>query len=166
VAGNFRIVRRLAHAHDLGRAQLQQSFERPGMGSDRPKFSTINATIEKLTEAATWRGPWSRRQRCILPAIGFYEWQVQADGRSKQPYYITANDQAIFGFAGLWDRSKREDGTKVESCTIVTMSFATKLSGNGGNLHLLSMSGLIIGNSFPRTSLLAHATQKIGCIRI
>src|SRR5271170_726175 len=87
----------------------------------QPKYSTINATIEKLTEAASWKGPWSRGQRCILPAAGFYEWQVQTDGKTKQPYYITANDQAIFGFAGLWDRSKRDDGTGVESCAIITM---------------------------------------------
>jgi hypothetical protein len=35
-----------------------------------PKFSTINATIEKLTEAASWRGRWMRGQRCIMPATG------------------------------------------------------------------------------------------------
>jgi len=92
----------------------------------QPKYSTINSTIEKLTQAATWRGPWSRGRRCILPATGFYEWKVQADGKTKQPYYITANDQAIFGFAGLWDRSKRDDGTTIESCTFVTMP-ASKL---------------------------------------
>jgi putative SOS response-associated peptidase YedK len=51
----------------------------------QPKYSTINATVEKLTEAATWRGPWRRGQRCILPAFGFYEWQVLADGKTKQP---------------------------------------------------------------------------------
>ena len=38
----------------------------------RPKYSTINATVEKLTEAATWCGPWSRGQRCILPATCFF----------------------------------------------------------------------------------------------
>ena len=86
-----------------------------------PKYSTINATLEKLTDAATWRGPWSRGQRCIVPALGFYEWQVQPDGKSKRPYYITCNDQEIFGFAGLWDSSKREDGTRIESCTIITL---------------------------------------------
>src|ERR1700675_1116781 len=37
----------------------------------QPKFSTINATVEKLTDAATWRGPWRRGQRCITPAFGF-----------------------------------------------------------------------------------------------
>jgi putative SOS response-associated peptidase YedK len=87
----------------------------------QPKFSTINATVEKLTDAATWRGPWQRGQRCILPALGFYEWQVQADGKTKQPFYITVNDQDVFGFAGLWDKSTGADGVAVQSCTIVTM---------------------------------------------
>ena len=87
----------------------------------QPKYSTINATVEKLTDAATWRGPWTRGQRCILPALGFFEWQVQADGKSKQPFYLTLNDQDVFGFAGLWDTSKGADGVAVESCTIVTM---------------------------------------------
>ena len=40
----------------------------------QPKYSTINATIEKLTDGATWRGPWKRGQRCIMPATGFFEW--------------------------------------------------------------------------------------------
>jgi putative SOS response-associated peptidase YedK len=87
----------------------------------QPKYSTINATVEKLKDGATWRGPWKRGQRCILPALGFYEWQVQADGKRKQPFYITLNDQDVFGFAGLWDSSTGADGVDVESCTIVTM---------------------------------------------
>ena len=87
----------------------------------QPKYSTINATVEKLTDAATWRSPWKRGQRCIIPALGFFERQVQADGKSKQPFYITLNDQEVFGFAGLWDSSIGADGVAVESCTIVTM---------------------------------------------
>jgi putative SOS response-associated peptidase YedK len=87
----------------------------------QPKYSTINATVEKLTDGATWRGPWKRGQRCIIPALGFFEWQVQADGKSKQPFYITMNDQDVFGFAGLWDSSVGADSVAVESCTIVTM---------------------------------------------
>jgi putative SOS response-associated peptidase YedK len=39
----------------------------------QPKYSTINATVEKLKDGATWRGPWKRGQRCIMPALGFYE---------------------------------------------------------------------------------------------
>jgi putative SOS response-associated peptidase YedK len=56
-----------------------------------------------------------------MPTTGFFEWQLLVDGKTKQPYYITLNDQDIFGFAALWDSSKRDDGVTVESCTIVTM---------------------------------------------
>jgi putative SOS response-associated peptidase YedK len=85
-----------------------------------PKYSTINATIEKLNDGASWRGPWKRGQRCILPAQGFYEWHVNEDG-SKTPFYITCADQPVFGFAGLWDSSRTDDGAALESCTIITM---------------------------------------------
>jgi putative SOS response-associated peptidase YedK len=85
-----------------------------------PKYSTINATIEKLTDGPTWRGPWKRGQRCILPAAGFYEWHVNDDG-SKTPFYVTMADQPVFGFAGLWDRSVTAEGAALESCTIITM---------------------------------------------
>jgi putative SOS response-associated peptidase YedK len=85
-----------------------------------PKYSTINATIEKLIDEASWRGPWKRGQRCILPAQGFYEWHVNEDG-SKTPFYITCADQPVFGFAGLWDSSRSAEGTVLESCTIITM---------------------------------------------
>jgi len=85
-----------------------------------PKYSTINATIEKLTDGPTWRGPWKRGQRCVLPATGFYEWHVNEDG-SKTPFYITMADQPVFGFAGLWDRSVSAEGNAIDSCTIITM---------------------------------------------
>jgi putative SOS response-associated peptidase YedK len=71
-----------------------------------PKYSTINARVETVQTAASYKGPWSRGQRCLVVAEGFYEWQLQADGKSKVPYYITTNDQPIFAFAGLWDSSR------------------------------------------------------------
>jgi putative SOS response-associated peptidase YedK len=85
-----------------------------------PKYSTINARVETIASAASYRGPWKRGQRCLLPATGFYEWHVNDDGR-KQAYYIHLADQEVFGLAGLWDRSEAADGTVTESCTIVTM---------------------------------------------
>lgn len=84
------------------------------------KYSTINARIETIETAASYRGPWKRGQRCIMPASGFYEWHLNDDGR-KQPFYIHLNDQDVFGFAGLWDRSESDDGKALESCTIITM---------------------------------------------
>ena len=85
-----------------------------------PKYSTINARVETIETAASYRNPWKRGQRCVLPAAGFYEWHVKADG-TKQPYYITVVDQELFGFAGLWERSTSADGATLESATIITM---------------------------------------------
>ena len=84
------------------------------------KFSTINARVETFASAAAFRGAWKRGQRCIQPASGFYEWHLDADGR-KTPYLITLADQELFGFAGLWDFSVRDDGAVIESCAHITL---------------------------------------------
>jgi putative SOS response-associated peptidase YedK len=86
-----------------------------------PKYSTINARIETLRTAPSYRGPWSRGQRCLVVAQGFYEWQTQPDGKSRVPYYIHLNDQEIFAYAGLWDASRTAQGRWVESCVHLTM---------------------------------------------
>jgi putative SOS response-associated peptidase YedK len=85
-----------------------------------PKYSTINAPVEQIETGPAWRDPWQRGLRCIMPADGFYEWHVNADG-SKQPFAIELADQSIFGFAALRDRSRAADGTEIDSCTIVTL---------------------------------------------
>ena len=84
------------------------------------KYSTINARIETMGTTASYRGPWQRGQRCLQVACGFYEWHEDAAGR-KAPYYIHLNDQSIFAFAGLWDRSIKADGTAVTSCAHITL---------------------------------------------
>jgi putative SOS response-associated peptidase YedK len=56
------------------------------------------------------------RDRCIIPASGYYEWLKRPDGR--QPYFISAADGGVLRFAGLWDRWKNlETGGPVVSCT-------------------------------------------------
>ena len=85
-----------------------------------PGFSTINAKVENLAKAATWRGPWQRGQRCLFPAAGFYEWQVQADG-TKRPHYIRpAAAGELFSIAGIYDSSTTADGQRILSCAIIT----------------------------------------------
>jgi putative SOS response-associated peptidase YedK len=86
-----------------------------------PKYSTINARVETVQTAASYRGPWQRGQRCLQVAQGFYEWQVQSDGKTKVPYYIHTNDQPIFAFAALWDTSKTDTEQVIESVTHITV---------------------------------------------
>jgi putative SOS response-associated peptidase YedK len=85
-----------------------------------PKYATINARIETIETAPSYKGAWNRAQRCIQITSGFYEWHIRADGR-KVPYFIHLADQDTFGFASLWDRSRRADGTWIESCALITL---------------------------------------------
>ena len=89
----------------------------------------INARGESLADKPSFRAAY-RRRRCVVPMNGFYEWQAVAGG--KQPFYIHAANDALFGLAGLWERWTRpEDGEIVDSFTIVT----TAAEGRMRELH-------------------------------
>jgi putative SOS response-associated peptidase YedK len=81
---------------------------------------SFNAPVETLASSADSREPWQRGRRCLVPALGFYEWHVNPDA-SEQPYYIHPDDQDVFGFAGLWALSSADANTVTECCSIVTL---------------------------------------------
>jgi putative SOS response-associated peptidase YedK len=84
------------------------------------KASTINATVERIETAPSYRDPWRRGQRCIFVMAGFYEPHVNEDG-SRDPFFVHLNDREVFGVAGLWDRSLKADGSPVFSAALVTV---------------------------------------------
>jgi putative SOS response-associated peptidase YedK len=89
----------------------------PGWADDTSVgYSMINARSETLLEKPSFKKPF-QRQRCIVPASGFYEWQKL--GKAKIPYYIRTLDQEVMGFAGLFDKWEK-DGQTVFSFTIIT----------------------------------------------
>jgi putative SOS response-associated peptidase YedK len=84
------------------------------------KASTINATVERIESAPSYRDAWRRAQRCIFVMGGFYEPHVNADG-SREPFFLHLADREVFGVAGLWDRSRQADGTYLFSCALITV---------------------------------------------
>jgi putative SOS response-associated peptidase YedK len=84
------------------------------------KVSTINATVERIETAPSYRDPWQHDRRCILVMGGFYEPHVNPDG-SRDPFFLKLVDREVFGVAGLWDRSRRRDGSWINSCTLITV---------------------------------------------
>ncbi|MDN3519699.1 SOS response-associated peptidase [Aquisalimonas lutea] len=83
------------------------------------KYSTINARVETVETAATYRNAWKREQRCVVPVLGYYEWKRVAD--RKQPYFIHMAGGEPFGLCGLWEASRAPDAELLESFTIVTV---------------------------------------------
>ena len=79
-------------------------------------YRTINARAETVAEKPAFRASFKAR-RCLVPATGFYEWQVREKGR-KQPYYIYGREGRPLTFAGLWESWKGPDGV-IESCSII-----------------------------------------------
>ncbi|HEX4953865.1 MAG TPA: SOS response-associated peptidase [Thermoanaerobaculia bacterium] len=77
----------------------------------------INARSETAAEKPSFRSAF-KRQRCLVLADGFYEWQKAAGG-VKQPFHIRLAGGGPFAFAGLWEHWQKE-GQTVESCTLLT----------------------------------------------
>lgn len=83
--------------------------------ASRIEFSTFNARTDKVSSAASYRVPF-RKRRCVIPALGWFEWQATPQGKIK--WWLHRQDHGIVSFAGLWDRWHRGDEV-IESCTII-----------------------------------------------
>jgi putative SOS response-associated peptidase YedK len=78
----------------------------------------INARAETLVEKPSFRN-LLKSKRCLVPADGFFEWQVTEHG--KVPYRILLKEEDIFSFAGLWDEwLDKSTGELLHTYTIIT----------------------------------------------
>lgn len=85
------------------------------------KFPTVNARSEELSAKASYRDPWARGQRCIIPAAAFFEpcWET---GRHV-PWRFRRADGLPWGLAGLWNTwTDKATGEIVESYTMLTIN--------------------------------------------
>ena len=87
------------------------------------KMKLINARSETAHEKPSFKYSL-RKQRCLIPADGFIEWQ----GTEKQPCYIYLKGQSLFAFAGLWSTWNYPEGKSLHTYTILTTEANKKLS--------------------------------------
>ena len=78
----------------------------------------INARCKTVATKPAFQSAFQKR-RCLVPASGFYEWQV-LDGKTKQPWHIFRADGGPLALAGLWEHWQSPDGNQLESCAIIT----------------------------------------------
>lgn len=99
-------------------------FLRWGLVPHWAKDATIGAKLnnargESVAEKPSFRDAFKRR-RCLVPADGFYEWK--ADGKIKQPYYISLKSGEPLAMGGLWESWKAPDGSILRTVCIITTS--------------------------------------------
>jgi putative SOS response-associated peptidase YedK len=86
----------------------------------------INARSETVDEKPSFRTAFSR-QRCLVPADGYYEWVKTESG--KQPMLIERSARQPFCFAGLWEQNRSlpfdKDGESAQSRPLVTCTIIT-----------------------------------------
>lgn len=82
------------------------------------KFSTINATAERIFESPVYRLP-IRKQRLLTPVDFYFEWKGYGDGM-KQPYLFRLKSRGSFAFGSVYDIWKDAEGKAFPSFSIVT----------------------------------------------
>lgn len=78
-------------------ALLRWNFAPPWLRD--PSRTQINARAETADEKPMFRDAF-KRQRCLVPADGWYEWRPHGDRR--QPVFFQFRDAAPFAFGGIW----------------------------------------------------------------
>ena len=78
----------------------------------------INARSETVATPAAFRDSFARK-RCLIPADGFYEWELPERGRN--PHWVHRADGYPMVFAGIW-ASRLDPETKRwhRTCSIIT----------------------------------------------
>ncbi len=94
------------------------------MEEAKPPRTSFIARLEEAAGKPMWRDAWARA-RCLIPAKGWYEWQVveytdAATGEIKvvkQPHFIRRADGKLLCFAGLMSYWKQpRTGKALRSC--------------------------------------------------
>lgn len=110
---NIRPTNRIALLHEAkgGMVLTTAPWQVPRAGGGRPM---INARIESR---GYWRRAWDEG-RCIIPALGYYEWT--GVGKERHPMYVTVKRNApVLFFAGFRVRG---------GCVIVTRDPARQIA--------------------------------------
>ena len=86
----------------------------------RSQSQAINARSESVHEKPTFRTAF-RQSRCLVPATGYYEWATELGRyKTKQPVFISRDDERLLAFAGIFDRWISPEGEIRDSVAIIT----------------------------------------------
>lgn len=79
----------------------------------------INVRAEIIHEKPAIKRAMTRN-RCIVPADGFYAWK-KAGKKSMIPYRFVLKNSEVFSFAGIWEEFEDTDGLEHQTFNIITV---------------------------------------------
>ena len=79
-----------------------------------------NARSETIAVKPSFRGPWKRKQFCIIPAMALYE--PNYEGGKPVRWRIHRKDDKPFAIAGIWDTWRKSPEELVRSMSMVTIN--------------------------------------------
>jgi putative SOS response-associated peptidase YedK len=114
-------VRAAASGREVVVGQWALIADRATEARSSARIMTNNARSETVASKPTFRGPWQRGQRCLVPAESFLEpnWEL---GRNVW-WRFKRSDGAPWALAGLWNAwTDPASGEIVQSYTMLTVN--------------------------------------------
>jgi len=82
---------------------------------------TYNARSETVATRRSFKGPWARGRRCIIPAERIYEPRYD-DSEKSTRWAIQQADAAPMGIAGIFDEVTHPDGRSMLTMAMLTVN--------------------------------------------
>ncbi len=106
--------------NNLGVKQIVKchwGFSPPWAKQLSDRYAMINVRAETVDTKPSFQAAF-RKQRCLVVANGFYEWQREKNRRI--PLYISLKSRMPFGLAGIYRVWISPEGERVCTCAILT----------------------------------------------
>jgi putative SOS response-associated peptidase YedK len=87
----------------------------------------INTHAEHLATKPAIR-KMLRKQRCLVPADGFYVWK-RIGKKASVPYRFTLPDKSLFAMAGFWEEYEDENNVPHHTFSLVTLPANDSVAG-------------------------------------
>ena len=121
------VIRSAADSSALELADARWGFVPAWWKQSKPPARCFNAASEHAAVKPMWRDPY-RNSRCLVPALGWYEWQMAsrtdpATGEvieRKQPCYLFVEPDRAIAFAGLLSLWAAPGKEPLLTCAIMT----------------------------------------------
>ena len=115
----------LKNNKNISTKMMKWGFERNWTGNNGNYKTIHNSRVENLLTKPTFRS-LVKKQRCLIPSNGFYEWKKSEAGNT--PFFIHTPQNSLFAFAGIWTSEIKDSGSTKNSFSLITKPANSKLS--------------------------------------